>query len=276
MNGNGLVNEADSSICRSRAGSVLPKLPPPQMAAGGEGPGGAALLTPAELAPVVTEAITEWAAAGLPARDIAKLRQTTVRITDLPAGYLGAASIGGSTIELSADAAGYGWYTGSSPSINTALARPAKARLRSAGSAIPYGREDLLTVVMHEFGHALGLEDVEATEFPTDLMAKTLATVVRRLPSAEDVARVLAAESHLAASNSTRFTSETGRAIPATFGGPGGGKSHTLHSLGQAPIPIRTLAQNQPAQRPAWHPRLLLYHRFPPRRAGGDQVKPPG
>jgi hypothetical protein len=45
---------------------------------------------------------------------------------------------------------------------------------------------------MHELGHVLGLNDVAPTTFPDDLMAETLATGVRRLPSAQDVAEVVA------------------------------------------------------------------------------------
>jgi len=39
---------------------------------------------------------------------------------------------------------------------------------------------DLLTVVEHELGHQLGLDDVDPAAHPADLMASTLATGVRR------------------------------------------------------------------------------------------------
>ncbi len=60
-------------------------------------------------------------------------------------------------------------------------------------SMVAAGHEDLLTVVMHELGHTLGLSDLDPTTSPTDLMAETLATGARRLPSAADVAKVIAA-----------------------------------------------------------------------------------
>ena len=122
-------------------------------------------------------AIDDWAAAGLPAQDVARLHDVTVQITNLPAGYLGGTAVGGNIIYLSADADGYGW--------SIATANP---------SAVPAGHEDLLTVVMHELGHVLGLNDLNPAEFPADLMAETLATGVRRLPSARDVAMVLAVQ----------------------------------------------------------------------------------
>jgi len=48
--------------------------------------------------------------------------------------------------------------------------------------------------VMHELGHTLGLSDLDPITSPADLMAETLATGVRRLPSAEDVATVIAGQ----------------------------------------------------------------------------------
>ena len=46
--------------------------------------------------------------------------------------------------------------------------------------------------MMHELGHTLGLNDLGPSRSATDLMAETLATGVRRLPSAGDVATVIA------------------------------------------------------------------------------------
>ena len=111
FNGDGVVSSTDFTLYRPKIGTVLPALLPPQLAAGGEGPGGGALLTTAEVIPVLTAAIDQWATAGLSAQDVARLHSVTVQITDLPAGYLGGTAIDGTTIYLStADAAGYGWF----------------------------------------------------------------------------------------------------------------------------------------------------------------------
>jgi hypothetical protein len=187
MNGDGSVNTADFILYRPKIGTGLPILPA-QLAAAGVGPGGGAPLTPAEVTPVLTEAIAQWAAAGLPAQDVARLRGVTVEITDLPAGYLGGTLIGSNTIELSASADGYGWFTGSGASTSSAFAR--------SGAAA--GHEDLLTVVMHELGHTLGLNDLDPSRSPNDLMAETLATGARRLPNAHDVAMVEATQAMVA------------------------------------------------------------------------------
>jgi hypothetical protein len=41
---------------------------------------------------------------------------------------------------------------------------------------------------MHELSHTLGLDDLAPSQAATDLMTETLATGVRRLPSAQDLA----------------------------------------------------------------------------------------
>ncbi len=135
MNGDGAVTTADFTLYRPRIGTVLPKLPPLQLAAGGEGPGGAAPLTQSELAPVLAAAIADWAAAGLPARDVARLRGVAFEITELPAGYLGDTAIGGSTVYLSADASGWGWFTDPSP-WNNRGAGPARGGNRARGRPV--------------------------------------------------------------------------------------------------------------------------------------------
>jgi hypothetical protein len=178
MNGDGSVSVSDFTLYRPYIGTTLPNLPP-QLAAGGEGPGDVPQLTEQELGPVLAAAIGRCAAAGIPAQDVARLEGVTARVAALPAGYLGGAVLGGDVIYLPADAAGYGWSTDL--------------------SSVSAGREDQLTVVMHELGHTLGLGDFGPAQFPNDLMAETLATGIRRLPSLFDVMALGEPKSTLAA-----------------------------------------------------------------------------
>jgi hypothetical protein len=128
-------------------------------------PSGGPPLTPQALPPVVAEAIALWGAAGVSADRLQVLRDATIRTADLPTPYLGLAS--GEQIWISQDADGYGWWTDPSPKDSPAP-----------------GKVDLLTVVLHEMGHVLGLED----DGGGDVMAELLAPGVRLLPGGLDLA----------------------------------------------------------------------------------------
>jgi hypothetical protein len=136
--------------------NVTPPVLPAQFAAGGAGPGGAAALTDAQLAPVLQQAVADWASRGY---DVSRLGSVPFAIAPLGGGLVG--WTGASGITLSPDAAGWGWYAGQA-------------------AKVPADQMDLLTVVEHELGHELGLSDVDPAAHPADLMAATLATGTRR------------------------------------------------------------------------------------------------
>jgi hypothetical protein len=155
----------------------------PQLAAGGQGPGGpgAAPISTAQVAALLPEAIARWAATGLPARDVARLRATAVEVTDLPDGYLGAAPLYGTVISLDANAAGYGWFVDPTPADDAEFDVPTAAGRGADRTSPATGRMDLLTVVMHELGHVLGLDSRFGGD-PSDLMTAELRTGDRRTP----------------------------------------------------------------------------------------------
>ncbi|MEQ8784963.1 MAG: hypothetical protein RIC55_01635, partial [Pirellulaceae bacterium] len=137
-----------------------------------------ALLTEADLAPVVAEAIARWTSVDADAAE--KLANVEVRVDDLSGGYLGLASSSSSVIRIDADAAGHGWFVDATPWDDV--------EFDAAGAALTAdatGRFDLLTVVMHELGHLLGLEDHDAEHVHGDaLMSETLPLSTRRAHAA--------------------------------------------------------------------------------------------
>jgi hypothetical protein len=143
-----------------------------QLAAGGARPAGdVAPLTPGVLQPVIQEAIVRWQAAGIDNQQLSTLRHVTVGIAAFPGPWLGMAFAG--AVWIDQDAAGYGCYVDVSPASDAAF--PA-----GPGSAA-FGKMDLLTVVTHELGHELGLDDTDGP----GLMAVTLPPGTRRLPGGE-------------------------------------------------------------------------------------------
>jgi hypothetical protein len=102
-----------------------------------------------------------------------RLRGVRVEVLDLPGTTLGLAS--GAVVFLDADGAGHGWFLDPTP------ADDAEFVLAPAGGPAA-GRIDLLTVIAHELGHVLGLDDDPETDpFTGIVMAAALAPGVRRV-----------------------------------------------------------------------------------------------
>ncbi|MEY2503224.1 MAG: hypothetical protein QOI07_3561, partial [Verrucomicrobiota bacterium] len=140
-------------------------------------------LTQAELDAMVQAAIERWAAAGLSADQIAALQSVTFDVADMSGLYLGSASP--HHVSIDADAAGYGWYIDATPQTDTEFAHAlAGTQLQTDPTLLPAGHIDLLTTVMHEMGHQLGLDDSYSLGDRADLMYGYLVTGERRLPGA--------------------------------------------------------------------------------------------
>src|SRR5437868_15213977 len=99
------------------------------------------------MAPVVTEAIAFWGAAGVDGAALSTLKTFEVRIADLPDSLLGVTTPG--VIWIDQNAAGHGWFIDLAPTGNQTS--------DTSGDGLSPGRVDLFTVVAHEMGHALGL-----------------------------------------------------------------------------------------------------------------------
>ena len=146
----------------------------PLMAAEGEivPNGNLATLTISDLAPIVEEAFASFKAIGLDA----KRHDVEYVITDLPGAMLGLAEH--STIYLDYNAAGHGWFVDLTPAVDEEFERIGSRKSLYALDPVASDTIDLLTVVSHELGHVLGLEDL-APEADS-LMSSTLEKGLRR------------------------------------------------------------------------------------------------
>ena len=110
-------------------------------------------------------ALTRLAAAGLDAESLRLLASVQFVVTDLGGTLLGLARPG--VVLIDDDAAGHGWFVDYSPLVDEEFGQDGAA---VGGPAA--GRVDLLTAVLHEMGHELGLDH--------STMSETLGTGVRQ------------------------------------------------------------------------------------------------
>lgn len=178
-----------SNLIGADSGFALPELGTPGDAATPSAPVSFDLtpLAPAEVATldqatldkIVEAAIQRWIDAGANAEQIAALRAVSFSVADLPGIHLGSASANG--IQIDSDGAGFGWFLDATPGDDVEFAGTGTARTGIGGAAA--SRIDLLTVVLHELGHAIGLADTYAESAQTDLLYGYITPGVRRLPA---------------------------------------------------------------------------------------------
>jgi hypothetical protein len=148
-----------------------------------------AMLTEAELAPIVVEAISRWSSV-TGGRSLAEVQ---VAIVDLPndsgdgTPVLGHAV--GNTVMIDFDAGGFGWFIDATPADDAEFVPTnSSTELVASATSPAVGGMDLLTVVMHELGHVFGLEDLDSEIHGHDLMTGAISVGIRRLPTVERLA----------------------------------------------------------------------------------------
>ncbi len=121
-------------------------------------------------------------------RLLAVASQSLTGFAVLPGNVVGTTFGDGSTAQLTldTDAAGYGWYLDPTPDANEEYLPTSNPNewVAKAGSDAA-GKMDMLSVLLHEYGHVLGIEH---SADPHDYMGTTLAPGVRRLPNADELA----------------------------------------------------------------------------------------
>jgi len=136
-----------------------------------------------ELDFIVTAAAARWAATGLSVEQSAALANATFTVSSMSGWYLGSTS--GNHIQLDNNAASFGWFIDSTPLDDSEFPNASsETRLYTSSTLAPAGKIDLLTTVMHEMGHILGLGDSYANADRESLIYGYATVGERRLPVA--------------------------------------------------------------------------------------------
>jgi hypothetical protein len=143
-------------------------------------------VTQTDLNSIVDQAVSVWASAGISPTQVARLRQLDVRIVDLAGDNIGMSWP--RAIAIDHNAGGVGWFVDKTPGQSEEYTRDAQGRLVAKQGSAAVGKVDLLSVVLHEMGHVLGIDEHDEH----GLMAEILSPGRRELPSAELVDEVLA------------------------------------------------------------------------------------
>ncbi len=214
-----MANEADSPLAATPAANVTNRVsetpPAPVTKAAGK-------LGAEELDTLVEAAKAHWRAAGLSAEQLAVLEALQFEVADLEGQYLGAASEG--KIHVDSDAGGNGWFIDATPMEHREFnVEGIRLSVRDGETSSAATRVDLLTTLMHEMGHSLGLRDSYRLQDRNSIMYGHLTTGERRLPQqgqAEGAVPLSGQGSHFLSGSLNPFnigTLPAGKSITITY-----------------------------------------------------------
>jgi hypothetical protein len=192
MNGGAAPSGAASTTVGSGGGGfVNGAVPPAPLMARmqGEAPAASVNITDFNLTPLIAAAIARWAEAGATDEQLAAMRAVSVSVGDLGGLQIGQSTTG--AIVIDDDAGGWGWFVDPTPGDDAEFSGSGEALGAVAGGGAE-GRMDLLTALMHELGHQVGLDDHYA-DAGEGLMYGFLDFGERRLPELDHVTELAAA-----------------------------------------------------------------------------------
>ena len=134
----------------------------------------------ADLSSLVDAAIQRWVDAGATQAQIEAMRAVRFGVVDMAGFYVGTSEHG--VINIDVDGAGFGWFVDSTPGEDSEF-NGSGTRLAADSGGAADGRLDLLTVLMHELGHQIGLDDEYVTSSGDDVMFGYMKVGERRLPA---------------------------------------------------------------------------------------------
>jgi len=139
------------------------------------------IVNDAKLNAIVEAAIQRWTAAGLTAEQIASMRRVKFEVADLSDSYLAEAH--DNLVRVDKSAGGNGWFIDTTPQDDAEFTYVVSGTHRYTTSAgTPAGRIDLLTAIIHELGHEIGLSDSYLMLNQSSVMYGYLVKGERRLP----------------------------------------------------------------------------------------------
>ena len=176
-----VANDGSGGVVSQVINVNVVQVPLPLHATVAEEDSGAEILSLSVLEPILAAAVARWSDSGLSPEQEERLADLRVSIADLPGRQLGAGD--GEEIVIDVDGAGHGWFVDPTPLEDSEFARVASESQGFDGEAPAAGKFDLLTTVLHEMGHSLGLFDLSDPAEAEALMFALLDPGERRLPA---------------------------------------------------------------------------------------------